>query len=937
MKRISLSKKLLKVTLLLIAFGQFESIQAQFFKEKFDALDFQLDNGPGAYGSGNGYTVHPHVNANALQTDGSGPIMRSYIRMYKVTSNTRYLKKLIVHSKNIQDRRDDQLGLVPFTPFVVSRNNVNLNVTLRQPNSPTWSQAKVDNAEWYSSVLNAGGITRPMAEFIHLVKVLEPSLQTEPLPTLPFTHPSNQLTMTTYGEYVDWLITKIFETINYYDNPINHDDNIYEITEWRKPVFMNSLGEVHAENRDLDFFAGGLFHHRVIEGGWLMGNVLNDWNQQHVLAITMVYLRETLEATLPGDPRINYLDTKLGILARNFKENLELVGNHYEWTFRTTYTCPTGISDCDEDISHASFTSKFPLFSYQYGLNFSNGAPLFNEVDIERLTRSITESAYYKPLRFFNSINGTDFFYQPTCTTGTSCYYTRVNYLRTALGRWLQFTEVESNFHGLDYTSGDLYQMAAEVFLDEYIIRDANFDLKAEFLIGIANLAYYQKVFNPVGLNRIHGESTQWAGVSGGDFDNDGVDEFITASNFAGNFYMYEYQKDHLYDLTVEPKNANTRAYEYQIKRIASETDPGAASDWVDVVAGDFDRTHPGDEFIAARNFDGKFHLYELNGNSIDHSMSYQVGQGKSWIGLAAGDFDNDNRIEFAALEKGANRLYILEVNGSGFIVPDIEVYNNGFYIGAGDWSGLASGDFDGDDYTELVSANNTNGNIVVFKINANLLEVEMINASAGASSNWTDLTGGDFNGDGVDEFIAHRKVDGTAWVYKVEAGAIVSIGKEQFTGGQQVDVWGSGNFVPSLTNTRDEVIALRNLDGAQLMYSLEGLCENGYPCPKDLNGLIGDPGGNNGSGQLITQVALYPNPSIDHTNLTFEIAKRDQVTVELQDLNGIVLKTVFNKVVPEKQVQTISINKGNFRTGAYMVVIKTDGGIQTSKQLIFN
>ncbi|MCJ8290815.1 MAG: T9SS type A sorting domain-containing protein [Crocinitomicaceae bacterium] len=926
-------KRLMVTCLLGIVCCTSQDVYGQFFEDKFDELDDQIDNVSGGDGLGNGYTVHPYANANSIFTDGAGPVMQSYIKMYGVTSMDKYLDKLIIHSKNVQDRRDDQPGVNDVEP-IFEVDDVLVTVTRSRPNSPTWSTAIPKDNEWYTNVLNAGKITVAMSEFIHLVKVEELSLQTKTLPTMPFTHPSNQLTISTYGEYADWLIVKLFETINYYDNPVNHDDVIYEITQWRKPKFWGLIGDVNVfthVDQDLDFYSGGVSYALYRAGGWLMGNELNDWNQNHGLAKTLVLLSETLKEIAPADPRIDYLDMKLGILARIFKVNIELVGNHFEWTFRSSYSCPGGLPHCDEDISHAAESVDFPFMAYKYGLTFSNGTPLFNELDIDRFARSITQSAYYEPLRILNSIDGTDFFYR--LPDGETDYFTMTNFFRRALGRWLNFTEYDSYISGYDYTSGDIYQMASEIFLDEYVIHDGAFSYNAESLIGIANLAFYQKSFNPIGVNRMAGADIQWAGVAGGDFDSDGVDEFITVSNFEGNFYMYEYEKDHLFDITLPPKDVSTRAYEYQINHIASENNAGAASDWVDVTAGDFDISHSGDEFVAVRNFDGKFYMYELNGGLITSSASYLMSAGQNWIGLASGDMDGDGKVEFAALEEGTNKLYIFEMN-TGVIALDADILNNGFNIGAGNWSGLGSGDFDGDNQTELVSGNNSNGNIVIFKVNSGNIQIEIVNTAAGAGSQWTDFTGGDFDGDGIDEFIAHRNIDGVAWIYELQDGAMVAIGKEQFTGGQQQNVWGSGNFVSSLTNSRDEIIALRNLDGAQLMYSLEGLCGNGHPCPLDLIGFP-NPGSNGTPNQLTISSSLYPNPSSNISTLTFEISEGDNLTIELFDHTGFKLNTLFDQFVQGEQAQTLSINRGNLINGMYYVVIYSSTGAQTSLELI--
>lgn len=935
-KRNSLNDLFFQLLIAAVLIALSQPARAQFFADKYDNLEILLDNYASG-GTGDGYTVNVHINANAAQTDGAGPMMQSFIKMYHVTGDHSYLDKLIVQSKNLQDRRDNEPGVnddMPYIKVVEYPEGTNNDVTVDKdrPTSPTWSQLVIDLPEltphWLSSTLNAGGITSPMAEFIYLVRVEEPGLASHALPTLPSTDPSNVLSLSTYGEYADWLLNRIFETINYYDNPTAHDGDDYRATKWQKARFFQPPGSII--NADTDITPPGYFLLR--HGGWHVGDwnddaslYLNDWNQQHAFAVTLLLLGETLKVTNPTDTRIEYIRMKLAILGRNFKEDGAVaVDDHYEWTFKLG-------DQRVEDISHAAESAALPLLCYEFGIENTDGDPLFLDTDIEKLTRSITESSYYEPMRALNCLDGTDYFYRPV---GDGV----VNYLRQTLNRWLPFVLHDFHHYGSDYSGADLYQITSEIFFDDYIINAENFDVKADYLLGVANLAYYQNLFDPIGANRLAGSAIAWAGVSGGDFDADGVDEYVTVSNFEGNFYIYEYVESHLYDITAVEKNANVRQYEYQIDHVASETSPGAASDWVDVVAGDFSPTHMGDEFVAVRNVDGKFYMYELVAGDIIGTASYQMGTGKTWVGLASGDFDADGNVEFAAIQDVTNLMYIFELD-AGAIVVDSDILNNGYYLGAGDWRGLASGDFNDNGREELVSANNSNGDLVIFEVIADNITVSATDSSPGATSDWRDLTGGDFDGDGVDEFLAYRNHDGGVWVYERDGfGSIVSLGNEQFTNGQQIEVWGSGNFVSSLTNTREEIIALRNHDGDQLMYSLEGLCRKGHPCPIELNGnppqRTSLDNSSNNDWVDFSNVSVYPNPSIGETTIEYDLAEDAMVGIAIYDLTGKLQLKVLDNTQQVAGRQKISVDAYQLSKGVYNVVVEI-GENRTVKSIV--
>ena len=107
----------------------------------------------------------------------------------------------------------------------------------------------------------------------------------------------------------------------------------------------------------------------------------------------------------------------------------------------------------------------------------------------------------------------------------------------------------------------------------------------------------------------ISGANSDWAGVAAGDFDNDGIDEFVGVRNFDGHFYLFEYENG-------------------EIVYITSSDISGANSDWAGVAAGDFDDDGI-DEFVGVRNLDGHFYLfeYEKRRNCLYNEFGYFRGK----------------------------------------------------------------------------------------------------------------------------------------------------------------------------------------------------------------------------------------------------------------------------------------------------------------------
>ena len=74
-----------------------------------------------------------------------------------------------------------------------------------------------------------------------------------------------------------------------------------------------------------------------------------------------------------------------------------------------------------------------------------------------------------------------------------------------------------------------------------------------------------------------------------------------------------------------------------------------------------------------------------------------------------------------------------------------------------------------------------------------------------------------------------------------------------------------------------------------------------------------------------LSTIAVYPNPTSDFANVTFAVNKSNNVTIELYDLNGKLVKSVINNNTLNSGQHNISFDVTDFPLGTYIVLVKTD------------
>ncbi len=336
-------------------------------KEQYDFLDV------GHYIIPSGYldpTIPYDGNLSNRLGDRVADVMTSYLKMYKTTKDKAYLVKFINLCIEVQSLK---MG-----------NNLVNNPPV---NAPIWSTTMYQN----------GRILAPMAEFVHLVKMDDQSLQTVPFPVSLI----NNANFNTYLDFADWLKDKVAETLNYMIDNYWIDDS---------KAFKKFIGD----------------------------NTANEINQQSDFGVTLFYIGHAYPNSF-NTPPYNYLH-KADAMALLYKSNIDIDDKCYCFTYqypllrttssnaywwfnsgwRITYhgcivsSCFPFLPHTDqpkyldytryrEDISHAISTLFFPRVVYDY--NFSSS---ITQDDMIRWRNTFAKNIYDGSGNFHNSVEGTD-------------------------------------------------------------------------------------------------------------------------------------------------------------------------------------------------------------------------------------------------------------------------------------------------------------------------------------------------------------------------------------------------------------------------------------------------------------------------------------------------------------------------------------------------
>ena len=73
-----------------------------------------------------------------------------------------------------------------------------------------------------------------------------------------------------------------------------------------------------------------------------------------------------------------------------------------------------------------------------------------------------------------------------------------------------------------------------------------------------------------------------------------------------------------------------------------------------------------------------------------------------------------------------------------------------------------------------------------------------------------------------------------------------------------------------------------------------------------------------------ISSSKIYPNPVFDNANLSFDLNSNELINISIYNLNGELVKVLYNNVMMNSGNNNISLNSSELSMGTYLVVVKS-------------
>ncbi len=735
-------------------------INAQTFRAAYDIIEESS-------ASNNGQGASFHSNIVSVLSNTEFAYLQSYIDMFRATHDVQYIYKFIIHSKRVEERRDDVIKLLPLNqisgfnsggntgpaPLAPScSGNKNDIASLISSSSKGWSC--IDGGKCYPNsayVLHSAEIIYPMAQFVYYMQT-DPFFMALSNLTAPaevgYVQPTTACNInhiSTIGDYSNWLKCKINETIDYHNN-----------NDWKKDSVSTPNGK--------DLFTD--LYKRKNNGNKA------ELNMQAAMGRVLAIM---YEISILDNNINNTLFQNASILANLTKSQLTLNNNDpSSFTWCHDYDCNN-----IEDIEHAYLVMSFIDWCVRFQLiDTYSSNPIFSQSDLIKMGNTFSKHIYQAPLKF--GLN----------TYGTS---TNISQGGVSLQQYPFLSEYNQYVYQilLDYYAEDaLYKN------NNGIVEDSKLSL-LQSIYSSSNFSYGTNYkFNPIGVRRGHSINSQCDYLASGDFDNNGLNDFVSVDNANGVFYIYTP------DICSDPNLPNNCWV------VASSSNH--SGNWGGLSAGDFNSNHAGQELIALNKTSGSIHYFELSGSIFSEQIINTAVTG--WAGIAT-----INGSEAIATDNYGNAYLITFSNGSINYLSIGSMNNHPVNI--------SSGIFDlNNTNPQIAVTDNNTGFISIFEFSNNSLHLLYnYTGAAGTYNIWTGISAGDLDGDGISEMIAHRDYDGQVIIYKLKNGQIIPVYGEHFPIDQLNKAMCTARF--KLDDSKDALVMFRNYDGQIMIYNMDGIC----------------------------------------------------------------------------------------------------------------
>jgi flagellar hook assembly protein FlgD len=83
---------------------------------------------------------------------------------------------------------------------------------------------------------------------------------------------------------------------------------------------------------------------------------------------------------------------------------------------------------------------------------------------------------------------------------------------------------------------------------------------------------------------------------------------------------------------------------------------------------------------------------------------------------------------------------------------------------------------------------------------------------------------------------------------------------------------------------------------------------------------------------KIQTSVFAFPNPSRDFTTIEYSLANEDFVTIEIYDVNGILITTLMSNKQHKEGIYQVDFDTSNLSSGQYNCVLKTSSTLKNCR-----
>jgi hypothetical protein len=889
--------------------------QTNFYQELFDNYDSGLDGATSVTSD----QLFFYYNVSGR--------MEAQLLMYENTGDIKYLRIFLTNANRVLNRRDDNRDFVtkPTSEGFSNISSYNLQA------NPTWSTKRYNSdcprydgfggdTKWHTKsdnyltcpesvcieiphLIGNANIIYSFVKFYNIVKA-NSALHTEMFNfyTQSEMHPENFLVI------ANDLLAAAEETFDFFESNWDATYNAY-----REHLETGSYLQV-----PLDYKGARL-----------------PLNMQASMARVVVQLHKAKIGTLKENfyyNRLNDMATYLD-LAMKYIPATDSKRWHY-WGYNNPK--PNGFDDegdaefedplrendpLREDISHSALTAAFPYECYE------NGYTNFSLTDIQQIANTLKNVIYEDVLILNDGINtGLSSIGQWNFKIDTNSYGSSDPApTRFLYSYWMKYAE----------TDPEIYQMLNDFNTSKYyppVAATDQWSRNLERPLTVAYLHKMQRIFAPIAANHAWGASSDWAGVAGGNFDDDPEDEFVYLRNNDGIFRMAEY---------VDTKTFQNKAWGTMYEGSTSST---GTQNWANFAAGDF-LDDDKDEIIAVSNdpnYNG-YYVFSVNGNAINQE-EYGLGWGvdSDWVGAAAGDLMSGGKDEFV-LARNYNLQLLLYTYDSGVRVakPAVNLHLDYNVPRGSKIAGIAVGNVidskAGDELVVLVNSLDIAYNgFYVFSIDSTgSYTLEFKDTGWETNSDWTSITIGNFEASTKDQIVAHRNLDSEYKLFTVNETSLLNslefITSEIFTSAQvENNIFASGNFcVDDLDfdvstdngNINDELIVLRNTDAGIIMYAHTTIT-NGTSSRQT----VADTGIFTTNEALTNDdINIYPNPT--KGNLTIDVTK---------DIANIHINNLFGQTI-QSNIKKNTIDISSLTKGVYILTVEFTNGNTITKKIIKN